>query len=455
MPRPIVSTSSPPESHSHGSDNSQTCAQVTPRSAPPVPAWMRVPRWGSSVSWRIVRATGRFVPSYEQRPELCGSAALRARSRPRRIVAMRIVVLGGAGETGAALSADLAAQSEVDELVVADLDRERAEALVARLPGGKAVAARVDVRDPDAALPLLEGADLLMNCLSFTLFGPALELAIRAGVNYADLISEPDPEQRRSAAAAGITAVSGLGATPGLSNVLVRDAAARLDELREAHISWVSFRTIAPSPGLLDTILWELADDCPTRLSFQDGRYERAGFMEGSKLVDFAEPVGRQRVYFVPHPEVVTLPRHFPSLRVCAVRGSYRPELMEHARVMNAYGLLDEGAREATKARIWESCGGQRDTAAWLLFVHVDAIGRRDGGAVRIAYDVSHPSTWAQEGTGRMTGACAAVGAQLLSRHGRAAAGFVDPEAYFDPSEFLAELERRGTVTVTRSETPI
>ncbi len=368
---------------------------------------------------------------------------------------MRVVVLGGAGETGAALSADLAALGEIDELVVADVDRERAEALVASLPGGSAVAARIDVHDAERALELLDGADLLMNCLSFTLFGPALELATRAGVDYADLISEPSPEQRRAVEAAGITAVSGLGATPGLSNVLVRDAAGRLDEVREAHVSWVSFRTIAPSPGLLDTILWELADDCPTRFSFQDGRYEHAGFMEGSRLVDFAPPVGRQRVYYVPHPEVMTLPRHFPTLRVCAVRGSYRPELMEHARVLNTYGLLDEGAREETKARVWERFGAVRDEAPWLLFVHVDVIGLRGGSPVRVAYDVSHPTSWGQEGTGRMTGTCAAVGAQLLARHGRTAPGFVAPEAYFDPREFLAELERRGTVTVTRREAPI
>ena len=42
-----------------------------------------------------------------------------------------------------------------------------------------------------------------------------------------------------------------------------------------------------------------------------------------------------------------------------------------------------------------------------------------------------------------MTGVCAAVGAQLLARHGRTEAGFVDPEAYYDPDEFLAELAVR------------
>jgi len=368
---------------------------------------------------------------------------------------VRIVVLGGAGEVGAAVSADLAAFADVDELVVADADATRAEALAAQLPGGRVSAFGLDVRDPVRALELLDGADLLVNCTSFTLFDSVIDLAVRAGTDYADLISEPGPGHRRAAREAGITAVSGLGATPGLSNVLVREAADELDQILEAHVSWVSFRTIAPSPGLLDTILWELADDCPTRFAFQNGRYERAGFMEGSRLVDFAPPVGRQRVYYVPHPEVVTLPRNFPGLRVCAVRGSYRPELMEHARVLNTYGLLDEGVRDATKARIWERCGGLRDETPWTLFVNVEVIGERGGETVRRVYDVSHPTSWGQAGTGRMTGTCAAVGAQLLARHGRQGAGFVDPEAYYDPQEFLAELERRGTVAVARSETTI
>lgn len=320
---------------------------------------------------------------------------------------MRIVVLGGAGEVGAALSADLAACGEVDELVVADRDRERAEA-VAAAAGRPAAAVGLDLADTSRALALLDGADVLVNCTSFTLFDSVIALATKARVDYCDLISEPSEAQRRAVREAGITAISGLGATPGLSNVLVRHAADDLDELEEAHISWVSFRTIAPSPGLLDTILWELSDDCPTRRYFQNGRLHRAGFMEGSKVVEFAPPVGRQRVYYVPHTEVTTLPRHFPSLRFCAVRGTWRPELMEDVRVLNKYGLLDGPALEHTKARIWERFGGQRDAAPWTLFVNVETIGARDGQPVRRIYDVSHPLDWGQEGTGRMTGVCAA-----------------------------------------------
>lgn len=371
---------------------------------------------------------------------------------------MKVVVLGGAGEVGTEVSRDLARCAEITELVVADVDRDRAATVAAELPraNGSAPAwVAVDVRDRERAVEAIAGADLLMNCTSFELFDEVLELAIQARVDYADLISEPTARQRLAAAQAGITAVSGLGATPGLSNVLVRHADSELDELREVQISWISLRTVAPTPGLLDTILWELSEDCPTRQYFQDGRYQRAAFMDGSRQVQFADPVGRQRVYYVPHTEVTTLPRHFPSLRFCAVRGSWRPELMEDMRVLQRYGLLQPSALQTTKQTIWERFGGQRDAAPWMLYVNVEVVGVLDGVEVRRVYNVAHPTDWGQRGVGRMTGIPAAVGAQLLARHGRGPVGLIDPEVYYDPHEFLDELARRDGITVRHRQKQI
>ena len=90
-----------------------------------------------------------------------------------------------------------------------------------------------------------------------------------------------------------------------------------------------------------------------------------------------------------------------------------------------------------------------------MLYVNVEAVGMRDGAEVRRAYTVSHPADWGQRGVARMTGVAAAVGVQLLARHGRGAAGFVDPEEYFDPLEFLAELQRRESIAVEFEETSI
>ena len=107
----------------------------------------------------------------------------------------------------------------------------------------------VDVRDRDRALAALTGADLLMNCTSFALFDDVFALALAAGVDYADLISEPSDHQREAARDAGITAISGLGATPGLSNVLVAHAAGELDDVHDVEISWLSSRTAMSSPA--------------------------------------------------------------------------------------------------------------------------------------------------------------------------------------------------------------
>ena len=90
----------------------------------------------------------------------------------------------------------------------------------------------------------------------------------------------------------------------------------------------------------------------------------------GSRWVDFLEPVGRHRVYYVPHPETTSLVRSFPQLTFCATRVSWRDEIMEDVRVLNKYGLLDDaevagaGAggmtiREAVRDRIWEVRGGR------------------------------------------------------------------------------------------------
>ena len=143
-----------------------------------------------------------------------------------------------------------------------------------------------------------------------------------------------------------------------------------------------------------------------------------------------------------------TLPRHFPSLSFCAVRGTWRPKLMDDVGVLNEYGLLTGATLEATKAAVWDRFGGERDVDPWMLFLNVEVVGRQEGETVSRVYDVSHPIDLNQEATGRMTGLCAAVGAQLLARHGRTRAGFVDPEVYYDPHEFLEELERRGGVSV-------
>jgi saccharopine dehydrogenase-like NADP-dependent oxidoreductase len=379
---------------------------------------------------------------------------------------MKIVVLGALGEVGRHVARDLAQQPEIDELVLADTRKDEEVLSQVLRSGGRATFSEVDaVRERQKLRKLLADADLLMNCTPFPLFDNVFSVALDSGVNYADLISEPTREQRERCVESGITAVSGLGLTPGTSNVLCAHGARSLESVKEFHIHWVSFRSMAPSEGLLETILWELRDDCPTRQYYQNGRYVWSRPMEGGKVVAFPEPVGEQRVYVVPHTETTTLPRHFPSVQFVAVRGTWRPDLMADIEVLNRYGLLDDvslddgpervTALSATRKRIWTKIGGLRETwHQWCFYLVVDVVGMRKGSMVSRTYRVWHDD-WGTEGTGRMTGVNAAIGALLLARRGRRAVGFTDPEEYFDPDEYLEELQTRDGIHVDWSETSV
>ena len=58
---------------------------------------------------------------------------------------------------GSAVTADLAACEEVDELLAVDAAAERAAALAATLGGGKVEAVGLDLRDRKRALEVLRG----------------------------------------------------------------------------------------------------------------------------------------------------------------------------------------------------------------------------------------------------------------------------------------------------------
>jgi lysine 6-dehydrogenase len=387
---------------------------------------------------------------------------------------MRAVILGGCGAMGSEATRDLAITSDFDEITIADLDKEKANALADKLNAstgrGHVRAVYMDALDEDALVALIRGQDAVVNTMTYHFGLQATRAAIRAGVNYVDLGGlHNTPKQlalNHEAQAAGVTIVLGCGATPGVTNILARRGADDLDTVDAIHIAFASHRSIAPSPGLLDTILDEFNPEA-SRFFYEDGHLVEVQPFDGAQLVTFQPPVGTQEVYFVPHSETHTMPRFIgKGLRRVDVRGAWRPETMQALRLFLNYRLITSDsvqvngtklrAKEFLRAHLLQAASNwhARDEGDWAFLLYVEVKGTRAGREASRIYRTSHPgmSEWGQQATARMTGIPISIGAQLLAHGERRSAGVVAPEAAFESHRFIAELARRDIRVEERIE---
>lgn len=160
---------------------------------------------------------------------------------------MRILALGGAGAMGAAAVRAAVELPGVRSLVVADRDLAAARRLAAALQPCRVdlMVRQLDITDGGRLEAALAEADAVLNTVGpYYRFGPAvLAAAIRTGTHYLDLCDDWEPTVRMleldgEARRSGVTAVLGMGASPGLSNLLAVLAAERLDTLHDLYTAW-------------------------------------------------------------------------------------------------------------------------------------------------------------------------------------------------------------------------
>src|SRR6266581_3370305 len=349
---------------------------------------------------------------------------------------MKAVVLGGCGAMGSEATRDLATTSDFDEITIADLNVAQAQALADELNAStgreRVHGVPVDASDEDALVTVMRGQDVVVNTMTYHFGLQATHAAIRAGVNYLDLGGlHNTPKQLaldNEARTAGITVVLGCGATPGVSNVLARRGADELDTVDAIHIAFASHRSIAPSPGLLDTVIDEFSPEA-SRFYYEDGQLVKVQPFDGARTISFQQPVGEQEVYFVPHSETHTWRRFIgKGLRRVDVRGAWRPETMQALRLFLNYHLITSDsvqvngtnlrAKEFLRAHLLQAAskGHARDTGDWAFLLYVEVKGIHAGREARRIYRTSHPD-WGQQATAKMTGIPVSIGAQLLA-HG-------------------------------------
>ncbi|MFE6922447.1 saccharopine dehydrogenase family protein [Nocardia sp. NPDC057663] len=237
---------------------------------------------------------------------------------------MRVLALGGAGAMGAAAVRAAATLPTVTEIVVADRDLAAAQALAVEL-AGRAVpvrALRVDITDPAVLNQALHGADVVLNTVGpYYRFGPTvLQAAILTRTHYLDICDDGEPTTRmlelhNAAQKTGVCAIVGMGASPGVSNLLALTATRGLQRVEDLYTAWpvdVPESVATPDPAGPDSMADAAAVHWMQQISgtitvVRDGVLAEEAPLRAVTL----DLPGRRRgaAYTVGHPEPITMQR--------------------------------------------------------------------------------------------------------------------------------------------------
>jgi saccharopine dehydrogenase (NAD+, L-lysine-forming) len=243
-----------------------------------------------------------------------------------------------------------------DAIVIADRDLAKAVALAGSLqgPGRPRVrAARVDARDWSATAGALSGALVVLNTAHYQLNLEVMRAALTAGAHYVDLgglfhTTRRQLELDGAFQAAGRTALLGMGAAPGITNLLAWIGADRLDQVREIHlrVGGVDRTRYRSAPALpvaysLKTVLEEFST--PPAV-FTKGEFEFVEPMSGARPHRFPPPVGVQRPMYTLHSEVATLPLSFRDrgVREVSFKIAFDPAFLDRVRFLRDLGLASQ-----------------------------------------------------------------------------------------------------------------
>lgn len=377
---------------------------------------------------------------------------------------MKLVILS-AGSIARGVAELLSGTGCYDELVVADIDLEKAGALAADV-GGKPQ--QFDATDPESIRSVITGADVVFNAVGpFFKFGlPIIRAAIECGVNYVDVCDEFDVAEQivrdtgldEAARAAGVAVVFGMGFAPGITSLLGRWAADSMDTADRVDVVMAIPYMVDMGATINEHMLHSMSGDVR---QFLDGEMRSVPAWGEPKPFALEEPFGVVRAGYMGHPEGITLSRYVPGLRDATVRFTWFEEDGNATwQAFESLGLtcpdvlpgLPMSPREFL-ARFMATAEGQQRLAVRPkglpgTAVQVVATGQIAGAPAQVIFEahVLYGTDGGEDPTPRA--AAAAVREMLEGRI--TARGVFSPEACIEPEGFVRDVLTAAGVRLTK-----
>jgi lysine 6-dehydrogenase len=243
---------------------------------------------------------------------------------------MKLLALGGAGYMGELLVRQLIKRSD-HEITIADKDIDKAKKLASSL-GKKVSAKSIDADDFTSLVQIMKDADMTVNTIGpyYKVGANILKAAIAARTNFVDICDDYDAtidelNLGKEAEEAGIIAIIGAGASPGLTNMFAKWGADKLERVNEIHTFWCESAVDPTGPAAVRHWLNSIHGNIPT---YKNGKWISVQAFSEPEIVRFPHPINEIELRHVGHPEPITIPRYIKGVKLVTNKGAIYPSFM-------------------------------------------------------------------------------------------------------------------------------
>jgi saccharopine dehydrogenase-like NADP-dependent oxidoreductase len=352
--------------------------------------------------------------------------------------ALSVAVLGAGGTIAPAIVRDLAESDETSELLLLDLDAERAKVVAEQHGGTKSRSAGVDAHGGLAEA--LGGVDVLVNAASYRVNLDAMRACLEAGCRYLDLgglywMTGKQLELHDEFRSAGLLALLGMGSSPGKTNAMAAAVVRKLGEAPRRIDVLAGGLDLSPPDGFsVPYALRTLVDEVTMApVALRDGEPRELEPLADGGTVRFPPPVREAPTIHTLHSEIRTFGQSF-GCDEASFRLALEPGLLDRLRELARAGDAEVEAAARTAL----------PPSANTVSVHVVEAEAHSGRVLRCCA-VSHPmKQWGLGGGVVSTAAPAAAAVRMMARHEITVSGVMAPERCVEPELLFPMLARRN-----------
>ena len=236
---------------------------------------------------------------------------------------MKILALGGSGGMGRFAVHSLINHKAVKKIYIADLNGSSAKEFASNFDD-RVEGLELDITNNEALINEMSKVDIVVNTTGpFFKFGlPILKAAIDTNTHYFDICDDWEPTEKmlllnNDERSSEITGITGLGASPGLTNILAYLAILELDEVSKVYTGWdisgAKPEDKSSQKGVNAAMVHGIQQVIGYVKVFNNGKYEMVRPLK-EIMVNYPE-IGEKKANIFGHPEAVSFPYHYPNIK--------------------------------------------------------------------------------------------------------------------------------------------